>query len=171
MTILAHLHSRYLNTKLHKVWVNEQEGVATFPIWNLSGQLLGYQAYSPDKDKTAQNDPRYGRYFTRLKDGKVGVWGLESWSLSNTLYVTEGIFDAARITYFGYSAIAVFGNALSHSCEKWLWLVKQNRPVVTICDNDEAGKKLQKYGHKSHTVMKYKDLGEADQTYVKALLL
>lgn len=170
MTVLAHLHSRHMNTQLHRVWINDIEGYASFAIWNLSGQLIGYQRYRPEGSKDKNNDPREGRYFTRIKDKKVGVWGLESWSLSNTLFVTEGIFDACRITKLGYSAIAVFGNDLSDSTKRWLWAVRQFRTVIAVCDNDAPGKRLARYSHISHVVEDYKDLGEASDIYVCNLI-
>jgi hypothetical protein len=120
MNVIDHLHSRYLDTKLHRVWIDENSKVATFPLWNLSGQLVGYQQYRPGASKERKNDPRDGRYFTRLKDSKIGVWGLESYHLSNTLFITEGIFDAARISYFGYAAVATLSNDLATPTARWL---------------------------------------------------
>lgn len=170
MTVLQHLHSRYMDTNLHKVWINEKECIATFPIWNLSGQLVGYQRYRPDKTKERNNDPREGRYFTRLKDSKVGVWGLESWYLSNTLFVTEGIFDACRITNHGVSAIAVFGNDIPPTTLQWIKCIGKSRNIVAVCDNDAAGSRLARVGNLYHTVKGYKDLGEASEDYVIQLI-
>jgi hypothetical protein len=170
MTLLQHLHSRYMNTDLHRVWLNEYEGVAVFPVWNLSNQLVGYQQYRPDADKEKANNPLEGRYFTRVKDAKVGVWGLESWKLSDTLFVTEGVFDACRVTNLGYSAVATFGNDVSATTKSWLSLVRSHRRVVCVCDNDSAGRRLARYGTDSVVVEGYKDLGEASNEYVLNLL-
>ena len=170
MTLLQHLHSRKLDTDLHRVWLNESEGVAVFPIWNLSEQLIGYQQYRPSATKEKNNNPLEGRYFTRVKDGKVGVWGLESWNLSNALFVTEGIFDACRITYFGYSAVCVFGNDVQPSTLRWLWSVRKSRPVVSICDSDNAGRRLRRLGNSFVTVEGYDDLGDASDEYVYSLI-
>lgn len=166
MSVYTHLLSRHLDMNLHTVWVSEELRCATFPIWNLSGQLLGYQRYRPDGTKDLNNDPREGRYFTRLVNNSVGVWGLESWSLSNTLFLTEGIFDAARLTARGYSAIATFSNDVSFTTAKWLWTVRKSRMVVAVCDNDAAGRKLAKFGHQHHVVTGAKDLGDASDEYV-----
>jgi hypothetical protein len=170
MSIIQHLHSRYLDTALHRVWVDEIDNLATFPLWNLSGQLVGYQQYRPCANKEAKNDPREGRYFTRLKDAKIGVWGLESYKLSNTLFITEGIFDAARISYFGYAALAVLSYNLTPSTASWLRIIRSTRPVVAICDSDSVGRHLAKYGTSSCVVLGYKDLGEASQDYVESLI-
>jgi hypothetical protein len=169
MTVLSHLQSRYLDTDLHRVWVDETEGVATFPLWNLSGQMAGFQQYRPLADKQKSNHPRDSRYFTYRKNRVVGVWGLESWNLSDTLFVTEGVFDAARITCRGRSAIATLSNDLDDSHKRWLWIVRKYRRVVTVCDNDAAGRKLAKYGHLFH-VVESGDLGDASEDYVESLL-
>lgn len=166
MTVYQHLLDRHLDMRLHTVWVAEHLGCATFPLWNLSGQLLGYQRYRPGASKALNNDPQAGRYFTRLVNGCTTVWGLESWSLSNTLFVTEGIFDAARLTARGYSAVATLSNNVSPTLASWLWVTRKTRPVVVVCDNDAAGRSLARYGSTSHTVTGYKDLGEATDDYV-----
>ena len=169
-TVLNNLHARHLDTKLHRVWVDETEGVATFPLWDLSGKVVGFQQYRPAADKRKDNHPRDSRYFTYRKDRVVGVWGLESWSLSNTLFVTEGIFDAARLTSRGYSAVATLSNDVDPSLARWLWLTRKVRLVVAVCDNDAAGRKLAKYGCVFHVMEDGKDLGDASERYVESFL-
>lgn len=169
MTVLQHLHSRRLDTSLHRVWVDENEGVATFPLWNLSGQMIGYQQYRPCANKQKANHPKMSRYFTYRKNKTVGVWGLESWKLSNTLFVTEGVFDACRLTSLGYAAVATLSNDVDDSLKRWLWTVKKSRWVVAVCDNDSAGRRLAKYGHLSH-IVESGDLGSASDEYVRNLV-
>lgn len=169
-TVSDHLKSRFLDTSLHTTWVDEDEGVATFPLWNLSGQMVGYQTYRLSGDKKKFNHPKEGRYFTYRKDKVIGVWGLESWSLSNTLFITEGVFDAARITHFGYSALAMIANDLDPSTARWLSVVRSSRKVVAVCDDDAAGKKLAKYGTEHHVVSGFHDIADADDDYVRNLL-
>lgn len=170
MTVATNLKSRYLDTKLHRVWVDETEGVATFPLYNLSNKMVGFQQYRPSADKRKANHPRDSRYFTYRKNSVVGVWGLESWKLSNTLFITEGVFDAARLTYFGCSAIATLSNDVDDSLARWLWLVGKSRPVIAVCDNDAAGRRLARSASFRHVVGQYKDLGEASQEYVQQLI-
>lgn len=166
--MLQHLKSRYLDTNLHKVWLDVD--VATFPLWNLTGQMVGYQMYRPNASKEKNNHPKEGRYFTYSKGKAVSVWGLESWNLSDTLFVTEGVFDAARLTYMGFSAVSVLSNNVAPTTKQWLWTVRQSRKVVCVCDNDAAGQKLKDLGTVSHTVEDFKDLGEASEEYVTNLL-
>ena len=171
MTLLQHLQARHLDTRLHTVWLDEQAGLAAFPLWNLSGKLLGYQQYRPSGSKSVNNDPREGKYFTRkLNNAEPTYWGIESWYLSNTLFLVEGLFDAARITALGYSALAVFTNNPGANFSGFIKLVQKMRPVVAVCDNDVAGRKLAKYGHTSHVMEDGKDMGEASDEYVSAFL-
>jgi hypothetical protein len=169
MTVLDHLHSRYMNTDIHSVWINEADNLAVFPLWNLSGQIVGYQQYRPNASKEKSNDPREGRYFTRVKDRRIGVWGLESWNFSDTLFITEGIFDACRLTNLGVSAIASLSNDVAPNVAQWLWTVGKSRRVVAVCDNDRAGRRLAKHASVSH-VVDQGDLGDATEDYVKELI-
>lgn len=170
MNVLKHLKSRYFDTNVHTAWIDEDEGVATYPLWNLTGQMVGFQQYRPSATKKKDNHPRESRYFSWRKNKVVGVWGLESWNFTDTLFVTEGVFDAARLTSRGYSAIATLSNDLDDSHKGWLWLVRKARRVVVVCDNDAAGRKLAKYGHLHHVMSDGKDLGEASDEYVTELL-
>lgn len=169
MSVLQHLHSRYFDTKLHTHWVDEEEGVATFPLWNLTGKLVGYQQYRPAGEKKQFNHPKLGKYFTYRKNRVVGVWGLESWHFSNALFVTEGVFDATRLTYYGVSAVATLSNDPCASTKEWFRVVRASRPVVVVCDSGSAGFKLRRLGHAYH-VVETGDLGDASDEYVKQLV-
>lgn len=165
--LYKHLASRHLNFNLHRVWLDEVKQVATFPLYNLAGTLLGYQQYRPDGSKAVNNDPRDGKYFTRKPNNpEPSYWGVESWNLSNTLFLVEGLFDAARLTSLGYSALAVFTNNPGSNFRSFVSLVQKLRPVVVVCDNDAAGLKLAKYGHTYTTLSSGKDVSEADKLEV-----
>lgn len=179
-TLKQHILDRHVDMNLHPVWLDEVERVATFPLWNLSGEMVGYQAYRPDADKVQKNDLK-GRYYTYKgvkllpKHNKtVAVWGLESWFLSTTLFITEGIFDAARLTQRGYSAVAVLSNDPNTSTLNWLLQVRTQRPTVAVCDPGRAGRKLAKTAHTAHTVSVAghpdADLGDVSDEYVTELL-
>ncbi len=166
-SLTRHLHSRYFDTSLHRAWVGDAH--VTVPIWNLSGQLVGYQQYNPNASKEAKNDPREGRYFTRLARDRVGVWGLESWSNSRTLFLCEGVFDACKVTWLGYSALALFSNEVNATTVSWLRAVRSHRPVVALCDNDAVGLRLAKYAHKHLQMFPWHDVGETPIEIVKDL--
>lgn len=163
-----HLLSRHLDLELHRPALDDAEGVATFYLWNLSGQLVGYQQYRPTGEKKPQNNPKQGKYFTYRKQPTLAVWGVESLHLSpNVVFLTEGVFDACRLTEKGYSALAVLSNNTGWDLKNWLSML--NRKVVAVCDNDDAGRKLAKFGDVA-VFTTDKDLGDSTDEYVTELL-
>jgi len=51
MNIKTHLKHRHLDLELHRPILDEELNIATFLLYNLSGQLVGYQQYNPLGDK------------------------------------------------------------------------------------------------------------------------
>ena len=168
-TVQEHLKDRHLNLELHRPMVDEVERVATFFLYNLSGQLVGYQQYRPEGEKKPQNNPKQGKYFTYRKQPTLAVWGVESLHLSpEVVFVTEGVFDACRLTERGYSALAVLSNNTGWDLKNWLGML--NRKVVAVCDNDDAGRKLAKFGDVA-VFCEDHDLGDSTDEFVNTLLL
>jgi hypothetical protein len=166
-SLALHLHSRCFSMNLHRVWLGDS--TATVPLWNLSGQLVGYQQYRPNASKEAKNDPREGRYFTRLARDRVGVWGLESWDFSGALFLCEGVFDACKVTWLGYSALAVFSTEVNATTASWLSVLRSHRRVVALCDGDHVGLRLAKYAHDHVQMSPWHDVGDAPLEYVNDL--
>jgi len=166
------LTDRYFDINLHKFWEDAETNQFTFPLWNLSGQMVGYQKYNPNTDNKKTNDPKEGRYYTFQYKNNIAVWGMESWKLSNTLFLSEGVFDAARLSYYKQSSLALLSSDISKSTKSWLKLVRKFRKVVVICDNDEnlAGNKLAKYGHLHYKVESGNDLGDASDDEVAYII-
>lgn len=168
-SVTEHLKDRHLNLELHRPMVDEVERVATFFLYNLSGQLCGYQQYRPEGEKKPQNNPKQGKYFTYRKQPTLAVWGVESLHLSpNVVFLTEGVFDACRMTERGYSALAVLSNNTGWDLKNWLGML--NRKVVAVCDNDDAGRKLAKFGNVS-VFCEDHDLGDSTDEFVNTLVL
>jgi len=168
MTLTDHLRARHLDLNLHRPMIDDEEGVATFYLWNLSGQLVGYQQYRPGADKQAKNHPKDGRYYTYRKQPTVAVWGVETLYLTpRVVFVTEGIFDACRLTERGVSALAVLSNDPSADVGNFLSML--NRLVVVVADNDKAGRRLAKFGNVA-VFTDEKDLGDANDEFVVNLV-
>lgn len=168
MNLTEHLKSRHLDLQLHRPMLDEVEGLATFYLYNLSGQLVGYQQYRPTGEKKPNNNPKLGKYFTYKKQPTLAVWGVESLHLTpNVVFVTEGVFDAARLTELGVSALAVLSNNPSADLRNWLTCL--NRLVVVVADNDAAGKRLAKFGDVA-VYTEDKDLGDSSEEFVKNLV-
>ena len=170
VNLRKHLKDRFVDFDKHKVWVDEANVVATFPLTNLSGQLVGYQQYRPNMTKEKRNHPKYGRYYTYTNKEMKSVWGLESWNFSNTLFVTEGIFCAARLTNMGYSAIATLSNNPKF-LKNWFYIIKKMRPIIAICDYGKDGLKLSSYTHNFIQMPKEHDFSSADDSYINSLSL
>jgi hypothetical protein len=165
--ILQNLKDRGVD--LNKIYaiVDEDSNTATFLLFNLSGQLIGYQQYNPNKDKVANNDPKNARYYTYVsKHAKhIAVWGVESLDNRGFLFVTEGIFDAVKLHNLGLPAVATLTN---HPKILKSWFKAMNKKVIAVCDNDPSGRKLASIGHISITVPDpYKDLGDMPETEIK----
>lgn len=168
MSTLAHLSSRHLNTDLYRLFVDESENVVCFYLFNLSGQLVGYQQYRPGASKEQNNDPKNGRYFTYTSPGKLGVWGLETFLFrTDILFLTEGVFDACHLHNLGLPAVATLSNNPKGLAN---WLSSLARWVVPVADNDKAGLALTQYGNESLICDSEKDLGDMTDEEVRHLL-
>jgi len=165
--LVDHLKNRHLDLNLHSHWLDENEGIVVFPLYQLSGKISGWHQYRPFASKKIRNRP-FGRYWTHLPNKNRAVWGIDSWYLSNVLFVTEGTFDACRFTELGYSAIATLSNNPVH-LTGWFKFLRSIRPVVVVTDPDPAGKKLLKYGHHG-VVTPDVDLGDQPEEYVLSLI-
>ena len=168
MNIVEHLKSRHVDFNLHRPIIDEENGVATFLLYNLSGQIVGYQRYNPNGEKKPSNNPKMGRYFTYKRHPTITVFGVETLHLSpNVVFLTEGIFDAVRITELGFSALAALSNDPVPDLKNFLTCL--GRRVVVIADNDKAGRKLAKFGHQV-VYCEDKDLGDSSEEFVREVV-
>lgn len=161
----THLESRHCDLELHRPILGED--TATFYLWNLSGQLVGYQQYRPTGDKKTHSNPSLGKYFTHTLKNTVAVWGVETLYRPGPIFITEGIFDACRLTRRGCAAIAVLANNPGTSFANWLFML--SRSTIAVCDNDAAGKRLARYADFAIFTSE-KDLGEESEEFVINLI-
>ena len=163
MNMKEHLSRRGVYERVLLLSVTDE--VAVFPLYNLSGQLVGYQNYRPDATKKKTNDPREARYFTRVSEKTV--WGLEYLNpLKPHLFVVEGIFDAVKLVELGLNAVAVLSND-PKAVAYMLWSLPYT--TIALCDNDAAGLKLAKYCKTHKVLTTAKDMGELSFTETLAL--
>jgi hypothetical protein len=142
-----HLQQRHLSPYLyHNISITPE--LVTFPLWNVSGQMVGYQQYNPNGSKQERRNPKECKYFTYISEGKNNTaWGLDVLNPNQRLVVlVEGIFKACRFHNHGINALAVLGNNPKHL---YSWLHSMGYYLFAICDGDEAGRKLAKFGHSS----------------------
>jgi len=139
---------------------------ATFFLYNLSGQIVGYQRYMPLNFKKKRND-EMGRYYT-YRSNNIGIFGLETYTLDcPCVFLTEGIFDAVRLTRRGCCALALLCNNPDSSLYNFLHCL--GKPLVSICDKDIGGRSLRKVGHYFEESPE-KDLGVSDESFVDYLI-
>ena len=166
LPLIEHLKSRHVDFSLHKFHLDYP--LAYFYLTNLSGQLVGYQQYNFLADKTRRNDPREGRYYTYKSEGTLVVFGVETLHLTPGLvFLVEGMFDAARLSSRGFSALAVLSNNPTQDLKGFLKCL--NRKVVVVYDNDSAGKKLAAFGNEA-VCLDSKDVGDASEEELDQLL-
>lgn len=179
--IREYLLNRDVDTLVDHVWVNDELCTCTFPLWNLSGQLVGYQHHNPNgpKGNRASNkhlDVRELKYQSRItridRKDELAVFGLESYQSEYPyLFVVEGIFDCIKLHRLGLPAIAVLSANPKH-LKRWLKMLPQR--IIVICDRDEngAGNKLRSYGDFDFTVpAPWGDLGDMDGKDVARFVL
>lgn len=168
-----HLRGRGIDPNKTRVIIDEETGDSFFFLYNLSGEMVGYQKYNPNYEKI-NKVPQLAKYFTWVTDEgrgkKLAVWGLESLEMTHEyVFIVEGIFDAARIQEAGHPAIAVLCNDPSDSLTEWLFTLPQKK--IVIYDNDKAGRKLRRVGDFSYTVPTGKDVNDLTPEEAKSFLM
>jgi len=170
MNIADHLKERHMDiSRYNGVYLDDDNCMVTFVLWNLSGEAVGYQRYNPLADKEKKNDPREGRYYTYLtgdkKNKRMGMWGLESLSYrKDILVIVEGVFDAVRLHNLNIPCVAL----LSSSYKPYKnFLTSIGRKVYAV--EDDHGSSLGPY-EKIHIPEGYGDLGEMTNEDVESLL-
>lgn len=169
-TVREHLIKRNVDLDLHEhLFIDEEERVATFLLTNGAGHITGYQQqYRPDATKEKRNNPKEGRYFTYRTKSTIAFFGFESMFFrDDVLFITEGIFDAVRLTKLGQPAIAVLSNDPDTDMRNYLSCL--NRKVIAVCDSGKAGEKLASCGDIS-IIVSNGDLGDASEDYVEQVI-
>lgn len=149
----------------------EDVNLAYFWLYNLFGQIAGYQQYNPNGTKNISRkemNPRDQKYYTYLSEhlfwegNKSCFWGTQFYNHNKKdVFLVEGIFDAVKIINEGYNAFATLNND-PRIAKNYIKLLKDRHNIIVIADNDAAGRKLLKYGDSSY-VCEGHDLGDMTQ--------
>ena len=178
--IEQHLLERHIDFAASGVWCDSENHVAYFPLWTINGQMIGYQKYSPLESKKKHNTGKYYTYTTfsqekgqRKFNHTVPVWGLESlMDHHKVLYVTEGIFDAARLIEYGAAAIAILGKGDNTSIKNYLSILKGSKRIVFILDPDQKKPAINAEFHRVDVPGKPNaDLADAPAQYINENIL
>lgn len=139
-----HLVERGMNPDLYYGMAYDEENDAvTFPLWNLSGQMVGYQIYRPTINDKKINDENLGRYYTYLPRGVDGAFGMDliDPDSKEPIYCVEGVFKAAVLHRLGYQALALL-TSTPKRWKPWFRIMRKTRRLIGIGDPDPAGQKL-----------------------------
>jgi DNA primase len=145
MRLTDHLIARGMNPKLYRYFKCYKTSIITFLLYNLSGQIVGYQHYRPNiLEKGIKNNPYEGRYFTKAPKNTIAVFG---WEVLNpddrTIYIVEGVFKAATLHRLGFNALAVL-TANPKPLAALFRALRGRYRIVAIGDGDKAGGELVK---------------------------
>lgn len=181
MGIREHLRGRGLDPDGPGILLDEERGIATFLLWDLSGRLCGYQQYNPEGTKRIRNDEAHRfqlKYFTyagiegdgsRAGRKKLVAYGFESLRVGQDfLFLVEGVFDAVKLHNLGLPALAMLANDPEHLRP----LVRAlGRWTVALCDRDDAGRRLASCADASLSVPEpFHDVGDMPQEDVELWL-
>lgn len=167
--ILQHLRDRGVDPEKTEVIMDAENGMATFILYNLSGQLVGYQRYNPRGYKKDHDNTMTAKYYTYVtkednKTPKMAVWGVDNIDKDLPyLFITEGIFDAIKVKNAGYPVVAVLSNNPKHLKP---WFAILHKRIIAIIQNDEnkAGNALKKFADFWFAVPDgFNDLGDMSQ--------
>lgn len=170
LDFISHLSERGLLTFDVKFnyWQDEKEQLITFPLWTITGQLVGYQQYDWRSDKLRNNNPK-GRYWTYRRKDTLTAWGLEYFNLSeiDELYVCEGIFDAVSVMNAGKPCIAVLSN---NPKQLKRWFSCFSCKTIALCEGDKAGMMLANCCDEAVYLPAGHDANSIDQDKLKILI-
>ena len=88
----------------YPVYIDKENNVAFFPLFNLSGKFVGYQRYNPDgikgknSYKVDNKNKKYYTYVSKENPEKnilhIALYGLHTLDKRKYVFIVEGIFFA-----------------------------------------------------------------------------
>lgn len=141
-TVLQNLLDRGMDPERYHVIIDEDERIATWFLFDLTGRITGYQQYRPDSMQKKTNDPKDARYYTHIPRMVDAMFGLETIKIdSNPVIIVEGVFKATKLHKLGYAAIAVL-TCDPKRLRPFFKILRQSGRLFAIGDPDPAGQKL-----------------------------
>lgn len=144
------------------------EDTVSFPLYNLSGKLVGFHHYNPIGYKGAGSyKAEIKKYITEVtkendnpKVRQLAVYGLHTLDERPYVFIVEGIFDAVKLMRLGYPVLAVFTND-PKPLRNFFYLLSKR--IIVIADSDVKSRQLEDLKRMSdevhHVSEEYDDLG------------
>ena len=128
------IHPRTAEGLSLRIFVDEHDGVERilFPVFDLNGELYGFQGRATDPTASRKVMDYYGF-------NKSLLLGLEREKYNKKDYVilVEGPFDYARLQQYGLPALALLHSNISNAQVAFLKSIAKT--VILMLDNDKAG--------------------------------
>ena len=165
--MLDHLESRRCDTSLYSGLAVTEE-TATFPLWDLSGRMVGFQQYRPNAPKQSKI-PSEAKYWTIFNQKNCQTaFGVDLLhSKATPLYLVEGIFDACPLHTLGENCLALLANNPKHLKS---WLSSLGYYTIALCDGDVAGRKLASVANEAIFLPEGRDVGDLTYKEIKEIL-
>ena len=174
MNIIDEVNRRHRPPHVTNIWYDIDKCLATFPLYDVNGRLTGYQQYNPTTTEKKTNDPRSSRYFTYQppvkNTGWPVCWGLEYIEHRDTLFITEGVFEAMRLIGMGYDAVAILTSNPHPLMVTQLYGLGYTR-IVWCGDNDDAGRKSKIIPTVDDVMFFEKDIDELEYDVLELTLI
>lgn len=171
MDMYSYLQLRRLNPyKYQGMAVDHFTQTITFPLWNLNGEMVGFQAHKPLEHGFQRGKPSEARYHTIIptKAKRQTAFGVDLLdSRQKVLFIAEGIFDVAPLHTRNVNALAVLSNDPKHLRS---WLHSLGYIVVALAEGDRAGKKMAKLAHKAEYLPEGKDPADMPDSWFDELV-
>ncbi|ODS23601.1 hypothetical protein AB835_08290 [Candidatus Endobugula sertula] len=173
-TLEAHLSKRRLLPDLYGgITVDSENDIVTFPLWNLSGQMVGFQQYRRGAPKACHGKPSEQKYFTLLskaggRHSMLSCFGLDLLgSHSKVVFLGEGVLDISPLHLRKANALAVLMNDPKPLKR---WLRSWGYHLVALCEGDKAGRKLANVAHESVYLPEGQDPGDQPNSWFDNLV-
>lgn len=146
-------------------WVDFDSEVVVFPLLTVDrSKLIGYQRYRWNEPKIRGNQEHGNqRYFTYVSEAYKGmaIYGWDNCFGHGPLIVTEGIFDALKVTNCWWDCVALLTNQPTKQFKDWFRMVTRGRCVCAVLDQGEPTDRwLQLADYVWYPPSQYKDLGD-----------
>ena len=170
-----HLCNRGLDFDKFDYRVSMTDSLAYFFLYNLSGQLTGYQKYNPDGEKgfraSKKNDKTWkAKYYTYKTENTLAFYGAYSYNVYKPLFLVEGIFDAIKIINNGASCFALLTSSPSKQMAGFLNTLPNKKYII----DDNAGHAKKTFRHvvaeRLLPPSEYGDVGDMPQDEVNLFL-
>lgn len=153
-----------------RVFVDIEENLAYFTLFNLSGKIVGFMRYNPvghkarGKWRKETTLLKYKTVVTKENDERnishLALYGLHTLDERPFVFVVEGIFDAVKLETLKLPVIATLTND-PKKLKNFFFILSQTKDIIAWLDRDVSGKKLRKIAkHVIVTPEPYGDLGD-----------